>query len=80
MRIVKRNPAQGSFNIKSRGGAIPRMMNLPSQGHGQANTEEFYEKTDVSHPFKSLAPTKVRDLGSIKLKTSRPKKYISLNL
>ena len=68
------------FNIKSKGGAIPRMMNLPTQGLGQGNTEEFYEKTDVSHPFKSLAPTKVKDLGSIKLKNSRPKKYISLNL
>jgi len=81
MRIIKRNPAQGGFNVKrTAGGAIPRLFNLATEGHGQAQTEEFYEKTDVSHPFKSLAPAKVKDLGSVKLKTSRPKKYISLNL
>lgn len=80
MRIIKRNPAQGGFNVIRKGGAIHRLYNLPTEGLGKADTQEFYEKTDVSHPFKSLAPSKMKALEGVKVKSSRPKKYISLNL
>ena len=55
MYCVKRGKAQGGFNvIRKKGGSIPRMMNMKSEGLGKAQTEEFYKDSDVSHPFKTL--------------------------
>lgn len=79
MYVVARGKTCGGFNvIRRKGGGIHRLMNLKTEGHGV--TKEFYEKTDVSHPFKSLEKKRVTGLGTVKVKTERPKKYISLNL
>lgn len=80
MRVIKRNASQGGYNVIRKGGAVHRLYNLPTEGLGKANTEEFYEKTDVSHPFKSLGNSKMKALEGVKVKSTRPKKYISLNL
>lgn len=78
MLVVPRNYAQGGFNVIRKKGGVHRLMSLKTEGTGLA--KDFYEKTDVSHPFKSLAPKAIKSLDSVKVKSSRPKKYISLNL
>jgi len=80
MHIIKRQSAQGGFNVVRRGGAIPRMMNMKTEGLGKGQTEEFYRDTNVSHPFKSFGKGNMRTMQSVKLKNTRPKKYISLNI
>lgn len=81
MRIVKRNSAQGGFNVSRKGGAIPRMMSNPSEGLGKAQTQEFYEETNVASPLKALAPSRVSSLEGVKVKgLGKQKKYISLKL
>jgi hypothetical protein len=79
MYIVKRQSAQGGFNVKRKGGAIPRLYGLKTEGLGKAQTEEFFEKTDVGHPFKSLSGGNLRGLETAKLKKTKAKRYISLN-
>jgi hypothetical protein len=45
MRIVIGQKAVGGMNFRRRfGGAIPRMMNLKSEGLGKAKTEDFTKK------------------------------------
>ena len=81
MYIVKRQSAQGGFNIKRKnGGGVHRMMNMKSEGLGKAQTHEFFEKSNVSHPFKTLGRGNMKSIESVKLKSSKPKKYISLNI
>ena len=80
MYIVKTQSAQGNFNVKRRGGAIHRMFNMKTEGLGKAQTKEFHEKNEVSHPHKVLSGGNLRNLENAKIKTSKPKKYISLNL
>jgi hypothetical protein len=79
MFIVKRGKAQGGFNIMRRGGGVHRMMNLKSEGLGKAETHDFFEKTDVAHPFKSFSKMNLKALEGGRIKTSK-KKYISLNI
>ena len=81
MLVIKRNKAQGVFNvIKRKGGGIPRLMNMKTEGLGKAQTAEFYKETNVSHPFKSLGGGNLSTMAAVKVKSSRPKKYISLNI
>lgn len=80
MYIVKRQGAQGGFNVKRRGGAIHRLYNMKTEGLGKTQTKEFHEKSDVSHPFRVLGGNNLRNLESVKIKSVKPKKYISLNL
>ena len=81
MYIVKRQSAQGGFNIKRKiGGGIHRMMNMKTEGLGKAQTEEFYKDTNVAHPFKSLGRGNMKTMEAVKVKSSRQKKYISLNI
>ena len=79
MYIVKRQSTQGGFNVRRKGGAIPRLYGLKTEGLGKDHTEEFYEKTDVSHPFKSLSGGNLKGLEGAKLKRTKAKRYISLN-
>lgn len=80
MFVVKRGKAQGGFNImRKHGGGIHRMMNLKSEGHGKAETHDFFNKTDVSHPFKSFSKMNLKALEGGRIKTTK-KKYISLNI
>jgi hypothetical protein len=80
MYIVKRGKAQGGFNVVRKGGGVRRMMRDATEGLGKAQTTEFYRDTNVSHPFKSLGKGNVRSMEAVKVKSSRPKKYISLNV
>jgi hypothetical protein len=80
MLVVKRNKAQGGFNIIRKGGGIHRLMNMKTEGLGKAQTADFYKETNVSHPFKSLSGGNLSTMSAVKVKSSRPKKYISLNI
>jgi hypothetical protein len=81
MYVVKRNKAQGGFNvIRKSGGGVHRLMNMKTEGLGKAQTAEFYNDTNVSHPFKSLSGGNLSTMSAVKVKSSRPKKYISLNI
>jgi len=79
MYIVKRQSSMGGFNVRRKGGAIPRLYGLKSEGLGKAQTEEFYEKTNVEHPFKTLSGGNLKGLENAKIKRTKPKRYISLN-
>lgn len=79
MYIVKRSKAQGGFNVIRKGGAIHRLYTLKTEGLGKAQTKDFHEKADVSHPHKVFSGGNLRSLESVKLKSTKPKKYISLN-
>jgi hypothetical protein len=82
MYIVKRQSAQGGFNVKPTYGSVKRLFSQKTEGQGVG--KKFYEETNVSHPFKSLGRTNIDRMGGslseMKIKSSRPKKYISLNL
>ena len=80
MRIFKRNSAQGGFNVVRKGGAVMPLMRMKGEGLGKADTEEFYEKTNSKNTLETLAPSKMRGLEAVRLKSSRPKKFISLNI
>ena len=81
MYIVKRQSAQGGFNIRPTHGSVKRLMNMKSEGLGAS--ERYYKETNVSHPFKSLGRgnmEKVGGLSDVRVKSTRTKKYISLNI
>ena len=80
MRIFKRNSAQGGFNVRRKGGAIMPLMRMKTEGLGKADTEEFHEKTNSKNVLETLTPSKLRSLETVRLKSSRPKKFISLNI
>ena len=80
MRVFKPNSAQGGKNIMTRGGAVRPLMRMPTEGLGKANTEEFFEKVSSKNVLETLAPHKMKSLEAVKLKSSRPKKFISLNV
>lgn len=81
MYVVKRQSAQGGYNVKPTFGSYKRLFNTSTEGRGLSKS--YYEDTNLSHPFKSLGKTnmdKIKGLSEIKVKSSRPKKYISLNV
>ena len=80
MRVFKPTSAQGGRNLSRKGGAVMPLMRMPTEGLGKANTEEFFEKVNSKNVLETLAPHKVKSLEAVKLKSSRPKKFISLNL
>jgi hypothetical protein len=53
---------------------------MKAEGLGKADTEEFFEKSDSKQTLSTLAPHKLKSLESVKLKSTRPKKFISLNI
>jgi len=80
MYIVKRQGANGGFNIRPTSGSVKRLYNNATQGTGLS--KKYYEDTDVSHPFKSLGKgnlERTSGLSEVKIKSSRQKKYISLH-
>jgi hypothetical protein len=82
MRVIGRTSTGAGFSIHRKNGGIHPLSsstNTTSKGNGLA--KEFYEKTEVRHPFQSLGKTNQRNtLESIKIKSSNPKKYISFNM
>lgn len=80
MRVIGRTSTKGGYAVLRKNGGIHQLMK-PTTTVGKGLSEEFYEKTNVSHPFKSLGNmNKKNTLESIKLKSTVPKKYISFNL
>ena len=81
MYVVKRQSAQGGFNVRPTYGSVKRLFNGKTAGQGVG--KKYYEETNVAHPFKSLGRTNMEKLGGslseMRIKSSRPKKYISLN-
>jgi hypothetical protein len=73
MRVFK--PNQSTKN-----GAVKPLYRMKGEGLGKTDTEEFYEKTNAKTPLSTLTPHNLKGLESIKIKTSRPKKFISLNI
>jgi hypothetical protein len=66
-----------SMSTKKRGGsAVGRLKRLPIEGKGVP--QEFYEKP-IENKFVGLSPHTGNKMEGVKLKSSRPKKYISLN-
>jgi len=80
MRVIKRNSIMGSgFSIPRKNGGIHQLKSGTSFGKGL--DKEFYDKTNVRHPFQSLGKVNESNtLKSIKIKASNPKKYISFNM
>lgn len=81
MRVIKRNSIVGSgFSIPRTNGGIHRLKPAGTT-FGKGLEKEFYEKTNVRHPFQSLGKVNESNtLKSIKIKNSNPKKYISFNM
>jgi hypothetical protein len=64
-----------SMTTKKHGGsAVGRLKRMPMEGKGVP--QEFYEKP-IENKFKALSHS--NKMEGVKLKSSRPKKYISLN-
>lgn len=80
MRVIKRTNIGGAgFSIPRKNGGIHQIMKGSTFGKGL--DKEFYEKTNVRHPFQSLGKVNENNtLKSIKIKASNPKKYISFNM
>jgi hypothetical protein len=80
MRVIGRTNTPGGFSIKRMNGGIHALStNTSTKGYGL--TKEFYEKTEVRHPFQSLGKVNQKNtLESVKIKSSNPKKYISFNM
>lgn len=76
---VKLTKAAGGRQVstKRKGGrAIGRLRR--DQVEGKGLTQEFYQKP-IQNTFQGLGISATSKLDSFKVKTSRPKKYISLN-
>lgn len=80
MRVIGRTNTPGGFSIKRLNGGIHSLSsNASTKGNGL--TKDFYEKTEVRHPFQSLGKANAKNtLSSVKIKSSNPKKYISFNM
>ncbi len=80
MRVIGRTNTPGGFSIKRTNGGIHRLSSTTTT-QGKGLTKDFYEKTEVRHPFQSLGKVNQKNtLESVKIKSSNPKKYISFNM
>lgn len=81
MRIVLPKTSLHNSSVLKQGGSIlPMRTRTTTTGRGA--TKEFYENTDVRHPNQSFSESanKRNMLDSVKIKSSKPKKYISFNV
>ena len=81
MRIVLPKSSMHNSNVIRVGGAIlPMRTRTATTGKGVS--KEFYENTDVKHPFQSFSEksNKKNMLESVKIKSTKPNKYISFNV
>jgi len=81
MRVILPIASMHNSNVMRTGGAV-LMMKDRTTTMGKGLTKEFYEKTDVKHPYQTFSEkaNKKNMLESVKIKSSRPKKYISFNV
>jgi len=81
MRIVLPRTSIHNSSVLKVGGAV-LSLKLRNSTAGRGMTKEFYEKTDVKHPYQTFSEksNKKNMLESVKIKSSTPKKYISFNV
>jgi hypothetical protein len=81
MRIILPTVSLHNSSVVRKGGAILPMRTRTTTT-GKGTTREFYENTDVKHPNQSFSEkaNKRNMLDSVKIKSSKPKKYISFNV
>lgn len=80
MRVIKRTNIPGGFSVLRKNGGIHRLTTAGTTV-GKGLDKEFYENTNVRHPFQSLGKVNENNvLKNIKIKSSNPKKYISFNM
>jgi hypothetical protein len=77
MYLLKRKMSGGGFNIKpSSQGGYKRLMRNKSEGHGVGvemfNNMDKGKKTPIQHLTQKM--------DNLKVRKSKPRKYISLNL
>ena len=78
MLVVPRQKAQGGFRIASnKGQNFKRLFSQKTEGKGIPK-EMMDIKAD--HPYKIMTPSLARSMEGLKVKTSRPKSYITMNL
>jgi len=77
MYLLKRKFAGGGFNIKpSSQGGYKRLMRNKSEGHGVGG--ELYDNMDKGK--KNVIQHLSQKMDNLKVRKSKPRKYISLNL
>ena len=80
MRVIKRNSVSGGFSIPRKNGGIHSLVTVGTTV-GKGLDEEFFEKTNVRHPFQSLGKINEKNtIKNIKIKSGNPKRYISFNM
>lgn len=81
MRIILPQSTTSNYNVLRKGGAVMPLRSRTTMS-GKGLTKDFYEKTDVKHPYQSFSEkmNKKNMLESVKIKSSNPKKYISFNV
>jgi hypothetical protein len=79
MIAIRMTKAGGGVNVmtKRKGGSgVGRLRRMGMEGKGVP--QDFYEKP-IENKFKGLSISSGNKMEGLKLKSSRPKKYISLN-
>jgi hypothetical protein len=78
MLVFPRQKAQGGFRIASnKGQNFKRLFSQKTEGKGIPK-EMMEVKAD--HPYKIMTPSLAKSMEGLKVKTSRPKSYITMNL
>lgn len=76
MYLLKRQKASGAFNVKpNRNGGFKRLMKDRVEGYGLGN--EIYKNMDNKH---INTHEHLQHTNHLRVKASKPRKYISLNL
>lgn len=75
MHLIKRQKTGAGFSIVPRGGNFKRLMRGKTAGYG-IGEEVFNNDLGMKNPIKQLT----QKMNHISIKSSKPKKYISLNL
>lgn len=78
MIVFPRQKAQGGFRIASnKGHNFKRLFSQRQEGKGIPK-EVMDIKAD--HPYKVMTPSLAKSMEGLRVKTSRPKTYITMNL
>jgi len=75
MHLIKRQKTGAGFSIVPRNGNFKRLMRGKTAGYG-IGEEVFNNDLGMQNPIKHLT----QKMNHISVKSSKPKKYISLNL
>lgn len=70
--------AKGTSMVKRGGSILPMKSRTATVGRGFS--KDFFDNADVKHPYQTLQKPVKSSLETIKVKSNKPRKYISLNL